>query len=86
MVPDLVWRRYGLRVTNVSEMNSYDDRNFKVDVAHDVINSKHISSLWPHGFNLKILNRKESLKKRTGSFTFLSLFLDECKRYVYVAF
>ena len=67
MVGPLVWRLYGLKVKDVVEMVSYDDRNFKVEVDRDVINNKHINSLWIHGFNLKVLNRKDSMTARAGN-------------------
>ena len=52
---ELVVRLYGLTVTNVKELNSYDDRNYYVHVKSDHCNP-NIKQVSPDGYILKILN------------------------------
>ena len=54
----LVENLYGLTVTKIKELDSYDDRNFKVEVSSS--KNPHIVSVSPHGYTLKILNSKDS--------------------------
>lgn len=58
----LVESLYGLTVTSIQELNSYDDRNFLVKVEHTHAN-KHLGQVCSEGYILKILNSFDSLKE-----------------------
>ncbi|XP_076052300.1 hydroxylysine kinase [Oratosquilla oratoria] len=58
-VPQLVRRIFGLEVTSVKELKSYDDKNFLIQVKNGYENP-YIESLWPAGYVLKILNSMDS--------------------------
>ncbi|XP_064083497.1 hydroxylysine kinase-like [Macrobrachium nipponense] len=62
-VPALVSRLYGLTVTSVKELNSYDDKNFYIQVAGPSQNP-HITDLWSHGYTLKILNSMDTKNEK----------------------
>ncbi len=68
---------YGLKVTSIKQMNSYDDRNYYIKVA-DSVNNPHISQLWPHGYVLKVLNSMDSQRKHVGMY-----YLCRCGIYMY---
>jgi len=59
MVPDLVWRLYGLKVLEVKSLPSYSDLNFYIHVGNEVEN-EHINVVSPDGYVLKILNSFQS--------------------------
>lgn len=58
-VTQLVWTLYGLHVLHMTELNSYDDRNFHVQVTRESVNS-NIQSVSSDGYVLKILNSLDS--------------------------
>ncbi|XP_068212323.1 hydroxylysine kinase [Palaemon carinicauda] len=62
-VPDLVSRLYGLTVTSVKELNSYDDKNFHVQVTGPSKNP-HITEVCPHGYTFKILNSMDTKNEK----------------------
>lgn len=55
VIPALVSKLYGLSVVSIKELDSYDDKNFLIQVDSKVENP-HIVDLCPHGYVLKILN------------------------------
>ncbi|CAH1796024.1 unnamed protein product [Owenia fusiformis] len=52
---------FGMEVTSIKEMASYDDRNYYVKVKEDH-NNNNIEKIWPHGYTLKVTNSMESVK------------------------
>ena len=58
MVRTLVRDLYGLTVSRVKELNSYDDRNFWIHASHS--NNPCIKQPSEHGYVLKILNLLDS--------------------------
>ncbi|XP_063431512.1 hydroxylysine kinase-like [Mytilus trossulus] len=58
-VTQLVWSLYGLHVLDMTELNSYDDRNFHVQVTRESVNP-NIKSVSSDGYVLKILNSLDS--------------------------
>ena len=69
---ELVNNLYGLTVTKVKELNSYDDRNYYVHVKPEHKNP-HIKEICPDGYILKILNSMDSPKKHVGEFIYVDL-------------
>ena len=58
-----IWHLYGLKATNVKELNSYDDRNFffKIDPDESKIDNEFLSKEdFEHGLNLKVTNSLDS--------------------------
>lgn len=55
----LVEGLYGLMVTTVKQLNSYEDKNFHIQVSDNFANP-NVSELWSHGYTLKVLNCLES--------------------------
>ena len=64
---ELVSTLYGLKVKTIKELNSYDDRNYRITVEEDHTNP-HIETLWPHGYTLKVLNSRDSPTPHVGEF------------------
>ena len=64
----LIESLYGLHVTTIKELNSYDDRNYFITVGSDYSNPQ-IPELWPHGYVFKVLNSMDSHKKHVGKYT-----------------
>ncbi|KAK4326559.1 hypothetical protein Pmani_002939 [Petrolisthes manimaculis] len=62
-VPGLVKNLFGLTVTSVTQLSSYDDKNFHIQVSKSV-NNPHLKTTCPHGYVLKILNTKTSQKQK----------------------
>ncbi|GBM95507.1 hypothetical protein AVEN_202682-1 [Araneus ventricosus] len=56
---DIVLRLYGLKVTEIKRMVSFDDQNFHIKVAKEYQNP-HISQLHEDGYTLKITNTMKS--------------------------
>ena len=54
-----------LQVTEIKEMVSYDDKNYRVKVAAEHSNP-HITELWHAGYTLKVLNSMDSKKNHVG--------------------
>jgi len=63
----LVESLYGFRVLDVSQLDSYDDRNFHVRVSADQHLNPHVDQVSPHGYVLKITNSKDSLRPHVGT-------------------
>lgn len=55
----LVGDIFGLCVVHITELNSYDDRNFHVRVSEKSEN-ENISKISPDGYVLKVLNSLDS--------------------------
>lgn len=55
----LVLKLFGLTVSSIKELNSYDDRNFLIQV-EGVCQNPHIKELCPGGYILKITNSLDS--------------------------
>ena len=53
------------QVTEIKEMVSYDDKNYRVKVASKHSNP-HITELWHGGYTLKVLNSMDSKKNHVG--------------------
>ena len=62
---NLIKQLYGLTVTRIKELMSYDDRNYFVEVQPEHSN-RNIKQLWQHGYVLKILNSMDSKKHHVG--------------------
>ena len=62
---ELALELYGLTVSSVKELVSYDDRNYWIRVEQEY-NNPNITELWPHGYMLKILNSMDSQKTHVG--------------------
>ncbi|XP_046577796.1 hydroxylysine kinase-like [Haliotis rubra] len=60
MVKDIIHKMYGLTVTVVKELPSYDDRNYYVRV-EDQHSNPFIQQLQPGGYLLKVINSKDSM-------------------------
>nr|XP_027236867.1 hydroxylysine kinase-like [Penaeus vannamei] len=58
-VPALVGKLYGLTVVSVKELNSYDDKNYLIQVQSKV-NNPHMTDLCPHGYVVKVTNSLDS--------------------------
>ncbi|XP_042884906.1 hydroxylysine kinase-like [Penaeus japonicus] len=58
-VPALVAKVYGLSVVSVKELNSYDDKNYLIQV-QSKINNTHMTDLCPHGYVVKVTNSLDS--------------------------
>ncbi|KAI4497003.1 hypothetical protein M0802_007951 [Mischocyttarus mexicanus] len=56
---DLLFKIYGITVTDIKELNAYDDRNYHVHCtkSHD---NPYISEISEHGYVLKIINLLDS--------------------------
>ena len=61
----LVERLYGVQVTSIKELISYDDRNFHI-LIHDQHSNPHLGTVNPHGYVFKILNSLDSQVKHVG--------------------
>lgn len=74
---ELIARTYGLKCSEISELNGYDDNNYRVFV-NDLVENDYIESVSKNGYVLKIMN---SLDSKKSSFvdgqTSLMLFLSE---------
>ncbi|CAM1308424.1 Uncharacterised protein g4846 [Pycnogonum litorale] len=70
-VIDLLKRFYNFDVTHVTELNSYDDRNFHFKV------SNKGAEINTHGYVLKILNRRDSNTDCVDGFDKMSIHLNE---------
>ena len=64
---DLVKCLYGLEVTYIKELNSYDDKTFIVKVSEEHTNP-HLRSIAPDGYVFKVLNSMDSQKTHIGKF------------------
>lgn len=62
----LVKTLYGLTVRSIKELNSYDDKNYLVQVDAEHTNP-HLETLWPHGYVLKVLNSMDSPKQHVDA-------------------
>lgn len=51
---------YGLIVTNITELNGYDDLNFHVLVDENVNDNESINNILTDGYVLKIINALDS--------------------------
>ena len=58
-VTSLTGNIFGLSVSHMTELNSYDDRNFLVRVSEESEN-ENISEISPDGYVLKVLNSLDS--------------------------
>ncbi|XP_037801281.1 hydroxylysine kinase-like [Penaeus monodon] len=58
-VPALVAKLYGLTVVSVKELNSYDDKNYLIQVQPKTDNP-HMTDLSPHGYVVKVTNSLDS--------------------------
>lgn len=58
-VPALVAKLYGLTVVSVKELNSYDDKNYLIQVQPKTDNP-HMTDLCPHGYVVKVTNSLDS--------------------------
>ncbi|XP_047501616.1 hydroxylysine kinase-like [Penaeus chinensis] len=58
-VPALVAKLYGLTVVSVKELNSYDDKNYFIQV-QPKIDNPHMTDLCPHGYVVKVTNSLDS--------------------------
>lgn len=63
MVEDIIHKMYGLTVTEVKELDSYDDRNYFVRVEEQHSNP-FIQELHPEGYLLKVINSKDSMNSQ----------------------
>ena len=61
----LIERLYGLQVTRIKELVSYDDRNFHIWVS-DHHSNPHLAEVRQEGYVFKILNRMDSHKNHVG--------------------
>lgn len=55
---DLASEVYGLQVSIVKELNSYDDRNYHLIVESS--SNPHVQPVSPYGYVLKIINSQDS--------------------------
>jgi hydroxylysine kinase len=63
----LIRRLYGFQPSgDVSELPSYDDRNYYVIVDGRRHSNPHVTDVWPHGYVLKVLNSLDSRKTHVG--------------------
>ena len=62
----LVKDLYGLKVKGMKEINSYDDKNYKVEVEEDCGENPHIMQVCTDGYILKVLNSMDSPKNHVG--------------------
>ncbi|XP_054745161.1 hydroxylysine kinase [Anastrepha obliqua] len=60
-VESLARRLYGITINNMKELISYDDRNYLIQPDWNIKNPI-ITTQWPHGYILKILNALDSKK------------------------
>ncbi|CAD7000311.1 unnamed protein product [Ceratitis capitata] len=60
-VEALVRRLYGITINEIKELISYDDRNYLIQPDWNIKNPI-ITTQWPHGYVLKILNALDSKK------------------------
>ncbi|XP_017475430.1 PREDICTED: hydroxylysine kinase [Rhagoletis zephyria] len=60
-VESLVRRLYGITINEIKELISYDDRNYLIQPDWNIKNPI-ITTQWPHGYILKILNALDSKK------------------------
>lgn len=58
-IRELVTRLYGMTVTEWTELNSYDDKNYHIHVEQQFENP-HIDAISEKGYVLKILNSQDS--------------------------
>jgi len=63
----LVESLYGLKVLDVYELDSYDDRNFHVRVSPKNHCNPHVEQISSHGYVLKVLNAIDSLRPHVGA-------------------
>ena len=56
---------YGVNVTRIKELDSYDDRNYHVHIS-DNHSNPHITEISPHGYVFKIVNSWDSKDKHVG--------------------
>jgi len=59
---------YGFSVVSISQLDSYDDRNFHVRVASRTHSNPHVEQTSPHGYVLKVMNFIDSLDPRVGAY------------------
>ena len=52
-------------MTEIKEMESYDDKNYRVKVSPSYSNP-HVPELWQAGYTLKVLNSMDSKKNHVG--------------------
>ena len=71
----LVEKLYGVKIKSISEENSYDDKNYMVQLEPEWRNP-HIKELWPHGYMFKVLNSMDSQKKQVGQCQKLLILFD----------
>ena len=64
----LVESMYGFSVVSISQLDSYDDRNFHVRVASRTHSNPHVEQISPHGYVLKVTNSIDSLKPHVGEY------------------
>lgn len=58
-LPALVQDQYHLSVKSITQLDGYDDKNYFVQVLPETTNP-YISSVWEHGYTLKIMNSLDS--------------------------
>ncbi|XP_076279380.1 hydroxylysine kinase-like isoform X3 [Lasioglossum baleicum] len=61
IVSVLLEKLYGLKVTKITELNAYDDRNFYI-ICENLHKNPHIDSVSEDGYVLKIVNSLDSRK------------------------
>ena len=59
-IPTIVKANFGLGVTVQSQLDSYDDQNFLVQVNPKTAIPDNIKTCCPHGYVVKILNAEDS--------------------------
>lgn len=64
----LVETLYSLKVLEVRQLDSYDDRNFHVQVSPERHSNPHVDQIWPHGYVLKVMNSIDSHRPHVGEY------------------
>ena len=59
-IKDIVLRLYGINVIGWKELNSYDDKNYHIQIDPNINNNKYIDRLHQPGYVLKVLNSNDS--------------------------
>ena len=77
----LVQDLYGLKVKSMKEINSYDDKNYRVEVESECTNP-HIQRVCADGYILKVLNSMDSPKQHVGGYILNTLHVVLCVQMV----
>jgi len=64
----LVESLYGFTVLDVSQLDSYDDRNFYVHVSLEKHSNPHVKQVSRHGYVLKVMNSIDSQRPHVGAY------------------